>query len=121
MIPAGIISVVLAGIITYLALSKNTSRGVRIAAIIALALVGAAIIACSIILVFVLGSSGTGVEEITRELPVVPETNARSDLIPIIIFCVIIVLFISLTIIISLRGEKHGRHSKNDRPHPAKA
>jgi hypothetical protein len=113
LIVAGLFSVILVAVIAYLALSKTSTRPVRIAATIALCIVGATIVACSLFLVVVfLGGSGEGKGASDPDLPPVPVVDKRGDIIGVVIFALILVVFIGVIIILSMREQKRLKAEK---------
>jgi multisubunit Na+/H+ antiporter MnhB subunit len=106
LILAGIVSTALVGLIAYFAISKQTSRPIRIAAIIALIVIGAAIVCCAILIALLPGASNAG-EAIYTDTPIVPQYQTENqNFIPILIFAVIVILMITLIILMSFRAQK---------------
>jgi multisubunit Na+/H+ antiporter MnhB subunit len=106
MILAGAVSVVLVVFITYTALSKGASRPLRIAAISALILIGLALALCSLLLLFFRGSPAGGEGETDEIIPLVPVPVGRDNIMPIVIFSIVVLLFILVIIVISLREQE---------------
>jgi cytochrome bd-type quinol oxidase subunit 2 len=102
---SGIVSVLLVALIACLALSKKTSPGVRRTAIIALVLIGLAITACSLLL-FLLGPPTGGSEGIAVEIPIIPPETTRKDMVPVIVFSLILLFIIMVIVLASLREKK---------------
>jgi hypothetical protein len=104
---AGIVSVLLVGFIAYLAVSRETSRVVKKAAVAALIVIGLALAGCSIALVMLLGfSSGEG-SPANADLRIIPVKPAGyQNLVPILIFALIIIAVIALIIFVSLRSQR---------------
>jgi cytochrome bd-type quinol oxidase subunit 2 len=103
---AGSVSVILVALIAYFAISKQTSRAIKIAARIALIVIGLVFAGCAVLL-FILGAPAAGKGAAYGDFPVIPEKEpGNQDLLPMLIFALIVLVIIALVIFISLRGQK---------------
>ena len=105
MIFLGFIALIPAGFIAILALSKKTSPPVRRVSIIALILIGLTFITCTIILIFMFGSSGGEVSGYS-ELPVEQVQEAERDILPLIIASILVLIFLTWIIIVAIREQR---------------
>ena len=105
MIFIGFAALIPAGIIAYLALSKKTSPAVKKVSVIALVIITLSFIACTIILVIMLGSSA-GNSRGFIDLPVMPAQETKRDIFPVIVASAAVLFFLILVIVLALREQR---------------
>jgi multisubunit Na+/H+ antiporter MnhB subunit len=104
-IVGAVISLALLAVIIRFALSPQTDKPVKRAALIALGAIGLAIVACLVIVIA--GPRATEEEEVFAGLPLAePVTVVNSNRIYMLAFGIIMLLFVGLIIFLSLREEK---------------
>jgi uncharacterized protein with PQ loop repeat len=112
---AGVASAALSVFIAYMALSKRVSRPIRIAAVAALVLIGLALALCSVLLFFFLVSPAGAEGKTGENIPLVPAATGRDNIMPIIIFSVVVLAFILVIVFISMREQKRLGNQKKGR------
>jgi hypothetical protein len=94
----------------YLTLSKKAGRSIRRAALIALILIGTAVVISVVIL---LGGSSGGPKLVIGDLPVKPASPANADVGYLITSLIILLLLLALIVYVSMREKKQkGRSSQ---------
>ena len=105
LIVLGIFSMGLLGLIIYFAFSSKSSRFLKLAAKIALGLIGIAIAVCSVFIVL-----GPSEDVMDIPLPVFsdapPEQPRRGNVFEIVIFLAILAMIISLLVYLSIKDQK---------------
>ncbi|MDR2700909.1 MAG: hypothetical protein LBB72_00595 [Spirochaetaceae bacterium] len=112
MILAGLLALLSAGIIAYLALSKKTGAALKRISIIALVLICLAFTVCSMLL-FMSGSY-VGTKKGNIDFPAVPVSEGK-DITPLLIAAIVVLLFMILVIVLYIREQKrknHGQHTQ---------
>ncbi|MFP3041228.1 hypothetical protein LQZ19_05340 [Treponema primitia] len=103
-----LVSLALLGVIIRFALSKQSEKLVKRAAVIALAVIGLAIIVCLILIIT--GPKQVEEEPVFSGLPLAePVQVADSNVVYALIFGIIMLLFLGLIIFLSIRGKKPKR------------
>jgi uncharacterized membrane protein len=102
------------GVIVYFALSKESSRVVRLAALIALGAVILSVLVCGIIVLLSLG--GGGEEPVAPDFLVAerPEAPAKTDTFVMVIVLLFLLLFLGLVVFLSLKEQRKTAERKTE-------
>jgi len=112
MVVAGFLALISAGVIAYLALSKNTGASLKRIAIIALVFICLAFSVCSMLLF--LSSSYITTKKGAVDFPAVP-INQGKDITPLLIAAIVVLLFMILVIVMYFREKNHKRKNKQEK------
>jgi amino acid transporter len=104
-----LISVIILGLLIRMALSKQSEKPLKLAAIIALGLIALSVIIC-LIMIFA-GPAAEEEEEVFAGLPLAePVQVSNPNGVYILLFGVLLLLFLGLIIFLSLREQKKGKN-----------
>jgi TRAP-type C4-dicarboxylate transport system permease small subunit len=103
MIIAGVLALISAGFIAYLALSKKTGAVLKRVAIIALVLICLTFLVCTLFLF--LSSSYRVTRTGNADFPVIPVSEGK-DITPILIAAIAVLLFMILIIVLYFREQR---------------
>jgi uncharacterized membrane protein len=105
------------GLIIYFALSKKSSRLVRLAALIALGAVILSVLVCGVIVILSLGEGG-GEPRMPEFLAAgEPEPPAKTSTFVLVIVILFLLIFLGMVVVFSLKEQRKTETPEKDKPY----
>jgi amino acid transporter len=116
MLVVGIIaSIILLGVITFLALSKESEKLIKKLAFIALIVIGVSVIASTVVVIIFKKPPEEPIEfRIPGLMSQPPNVSSSSTNIIALIFAILLVLFLGVIIYVALKDQNQGKNRKKE-------